>query len=523
MAQKKFSRYDEQMTSGEAGQAYTYTQQRSFEYPYKKLDRKNSAQTTYSPFQRAVIMRGMKLCSVIVTVFLFAVLWMAFYPKNTDNRLLDFFGTDFITSMEWVTWVLYAILVIQLGRLYHAYEAGITKVSEIVYSQALANLFGGAIIFILACLTRHYIMNPLPLLVMVVAQGVWSVMWGIAANKLYFCMYLPQKTAVIYKDATNLQKITQIRFFSSRFDVQKQVENPDNIYTVIQEIDGNEVVFAVGIDAALRDKIVNFCIKEGIQCYVAPHVNDIVMAGAEYMQMFNTPIMRVHQASPSPEYLFIKRAFDIVGSLIGIIIASPFMIITALAIKVYDGGPVLYKQVRLTQERRKFVMLKFRSMCPDAEKDGIARLAGACDGRITPVGRVIRAIRFDEFPQLFNILRGDMTIVGPRPERPEIAEQYEDVMPEFGLRLQVKAGLTGYAQVYGKYNTEPKDKLQMDLMYINNMSLIMDMRLIFATVKILFLPESTEGVDVGQVTALDYENEANRTEKWEKRDEHWAD
>ena len=138
----------------------------------------------------------------------------------------------------------------------------------------------------------------------------------------------------------------------------------------------------------------------------------------------------------------------------------------------------------------------------DAEKDGVARLAADHDDRITPVGRVIRPIRLDELPQIFNILRGDMSIVGPRPERPEIAAQYEKEMPAFSLRLQVKAGLTGMAQVYGRYNTEPRDKLKMDLMYINQMSLREDLKLIFATVKILFMPDSTEGVADGKNTAM---------------------
>jgi len=156
----------------------------------------------------------------------------------------------------------------------------------------------------------------------------------------------------------------------------------------------------------------------------------------------------------------------------------------------------------------------------DAEKDGVARLSTEHDDRITPIGKIIRKIRFDELPQLFNILKGDMTIVGPRPERPEIAEQYEKEIPSFGLRLQVKAGLTGYAQVYGKYNTEPYDKLKMDLLYINNMCLGEDIRLMFATVKILFMPESTEGIADGQVTASHVENAttscAEETERLEE-------
>ncbi|MEG2022267.1 MAG: sugar transferase, partial [Oscillospiraceae bacterium] len=174
---------------------------------------------------------------------------------------------------------------------------------------------------------------------------------------------------------------------------------------------------------------------------------------------------------------------------------SPFMLLTAIFIKLSDGGPVFYRQCRLTKDGRQFNVLKFRSMRQDAESDGVARLAGEKDARITRIGRFIRAIRFDELPQLFNIIKGDMTLVGPRPERPEIAQQYEITLPEFSMRLQVKAGLTGYAQVYGKYNTTPYDKLQMDLMYIANMSVIEDAKIILTTLKILFMPESTQGFE----------------------------
>ena len=185
------------------------------------------------------------------------------------------------------------------------------------------------------------------------------------------------------------------------------------------------------------------------------------------------------------------------------------MLITALAIKLYDHGPVFYRQTRLTKDGRHFKIIKFRSMRVDAEKDGVARLSsGDKDDRITPIGRIVRKCRLDELPQLFNILCGDMSVVGPRPERPEIAEQYYKTMPDFQLRLQVKAGLTGYAQVYGKYNTDPYEKLEFDLLYINNMGFLTDIRLIFATIGILFQAESTEGISEGAVTAMDYEDDS---------------
>ena len=174
-------------------------------------------------------------------------------------------------------------------------------------------------------------------------------------------------------------------------------------------------------------------------------------------------------------------------------------------IKLYDGGPVFYKQERLTYNHKVFMIYKFRSMRVDSEKTG-AQLAKKNDDRITPVGHVIRSLHIDELPQLFNILKGDMAFVGPRPERPEIAAQYCEEMPEFALRLQAKAGLTGYAQVYGKYNTTPYDKLTMDLMYIAHPSIVEDLKIMFATVKILFMPESTEGISEGQTTAMSGEN-----------------
>ena len=132
-------------------------------------------------------------------------------------------------------------------------------------------------------------------------------------------------------------------------------------------------------------------------------------------------------------------------------------------------------------------------MVVDAERDGLSVPAGEKDPRITPVGRILRATRMDELPQLFNILAGDMSLVGPRPERVEHVEAYTKEIPEFAYRLKVRGGLTGYAQLYGKYNTSAYDKLQLDLMYLESYSLLLDFRLILMTLKVLFLKESTEG------------------------------
>jgi len=179
---------------------------------------------------------------------------------------------------------------------------------------------------------------------------------------------------------------------------------------------------------------------------------------------------------------------------VALLLVSPIMVVTALAIKLYDGGPVFYKQQRCSVGGKVFEVLKFRSMIVDAEKDGKAVLAKKHDDRITPIGKFIRKVRIDELPQILNILNGDMSVVGPRPERPEIIAQLKQEIPQFDYRLKVKAGLTGYAQVVGKYNTEFLDKLKLDLIYIQNRSFLFDLRIILVTFKILLSIEATEGV-----------------------------
>ena len=256
--------------------------------------------------------------------------------------------------------------------------------------------------------------------------------------------------------------------------------------------------------------MIKFCYGQSIRVYLLPKISDVILMGAEELHVFDSPMLLTREYSLSIEQRFIKRFMDICLSLLLLLIASPIMLVTAIVIKLYDGGPVLYKQVRCTRNQREFYIMKFRSMKTDAEKDGVARLASKNDSRVTPIGKVIRKCRIDELPQLVNILRGDMSFIGPRPERPEIIAQYMEVMPEFAYRMKVKAGLAGFAQVYGKYNTTPYDKLKLDLTYIENYTVWLDIKLMLLTLKILFWPDSTEGIDGEQITALREEKERQR-------------
>lgn len=276
----------------------------------------------------------------------------------------------------------------------------------------------------------------------------------------------------------------------------------EGLEAIAEKAKNFEAVIIGDINARDRNDVLKYCYGNGIRAYVIPKISDIIMMGSDRIHIFDTPFLLEKGYSLSFDQRFWKRALDLVLAVPVFILTSPVMLLTTLMIKLDDGGSVLYKQIRCTQDGREFEMIKFRSMVENAESDGIAKLAQKDDCRITRIGKFIRATRIDELPQLYNIIVGDMSFVGPRPERPEIIRQYMEDMPEFKFRMRVKAGLTGFAQIYGKYNTIPYDKLKLDLFYIENYSVWIDIKLILMTVKILLKRESTEGVSEKQVTAV---------------------
>ncbi len=346
----------------------------------------------------------------------------------------------------------------------------------------------------------------LPIFYCLLGQFILSILWSYLSQKWYYSAFKAKRTAVVSGRGQGWDRLI------GQYDLEKKFEvvispSAEECVNDLSMLEDMEAVFLNNVHSHDRNTIIKYCVDHGISAFINPGIGDVLMSGAQSLHLFHLPILRLDRYDPSPEYLFIKRAFDIVSSLIALIILSPLMLVTALLIR-RDGGPALYRQIRLTKDGKEFNILKFRSMRVDAEKDGVARLStGDKDDRITPVGHFIRKVRIDELPQLINILKGDMSVVGPRPERPEIAAKYEEKLPEFRLPLQAKCGLTGYAQVYGKYNTTPYNKLKMDLMYLSEPSIFKDLSIIFATVKILFIPESTEGVAEGSVTASDDEND----------------
>lgn len=440
-----------------------------------------------------ILLRLIKVIDVALITGAFAGGWLLYYL----HQLI----TPYYEKGNCLIIVLFMILFASFGRVYEAFGISLKPIAEIVYSQALSALAADGCMFLVTWLLTKNFPNVVPILLVFAVQCVLAIIWANLSSRWYFKTFPPRATAIIYDQRVDIHHLIHEYGLARKYDVQKTLQATECLAN-LQQLDDLNTVFISGVRSHDRNIILKYCVARDIEVLVIPRVGDVIMSSAHSIHMFHLPMMRVCRYNATPEFLLTKRMIDIALSLIALTLFSPIMLIVAIAIKAYDHGPVLYSHIRLTRDAKPFRIYKFRSMCVDAEKDGVARLStGTSDERITPVGKIIRATRLDELPQLFNILKGDLSIVGPRPERPEIAAQYEEEMPEFALRLQAKAGLTGYAQVYGKYNTTPYDKLQMDLMYIAHPSIVEDLKIMMATVKILFMAESTEGVEEGQTTA----------------------
>jgi len=402
----------------------------------------------------------------------------------------------------------YGIVLLFLSTTYGGIRLGYQKNAEIVFSQVFSTLLANIIIYCELSIMARRAFAPKAFLLLMAEQTLLVILYMNVANKAYRSIFPPRKLLLIHGYRPTGEICSKFESRGDKYVITRMLHVNMGYENLCREIikayeaeECNAVVLG-DISVEERGPLLKFCYGRSIRVYLFPKVTDVILTGAEELHVFDSPMLLTREYSLRVEERFVKRLIDIVCSLLLLVLASPFMLLTAIAIKAYDGGPVLYKQVRCTRNQREFHILKFRSMRTDAEKDGVARLASKNDGRITPVGKFIRKCRLDELPQLINILKGDMSFIGPRPERPEIIAQYMEVMPEFAFRMKVRAGLAGFAQVYGKYNTSPYDKLKLDITYIENYSIWLDIKLMMLTLKVLFWPDSTEGVETEQITAL---------------------
>lgn len=434
---------------------------------------------------------------------IFAYNWLDNFQYSVVESLRNFGYKGHIVEIAF-----YGLILLFLTTMYGGMRLGYLKNVEIIFSQVFATVLALMFIYVELSIMAHQPFVPKVFLMMLVEQVAVIIVYTNIANRIYKNIFPPRKLLLVYGDRPAEDICNKFASRPDKYEIVDMISvnlGLDQVCEAIGKQYDNGVISAVvvwDISTPDRNRILKYCYGRSIRFYIMPKITDVILSGAEELHIFDSPMLLTREYSLSMEQRFIKRTIDVVCSLILLIVSSPIMLITAIAIKLYDGGPVLYKQVRCTRDMREFYIMKFRSMRTDAEKDGVARLAQKNDSRITPIGKFIRKCRIDELPQLINILRGDMSFIGPRPERPEIIEQYVELMPEFVYRTKVKAGLAGFAQVYGKYNTTPYDKLKLDLIYIEHYSVWLDIKLMLLTLKVLFWPDSTEGVESEQITAL---------------------
>ncbi len=426
---------------------------------------------------------GAALVLMAVLTGFFAYVWYRYYSSAI---VLPYYRRG-----NWTLIGIYCLLIVLFFKAYGGFKLGYLKKTDMLFSQLISMACVNVVTYFLVSLIGRHFMDGVPLLLLTAADFGFIAVWTALTGKLFFMIYPPRRLIILYGSHQAAALVMKMSQRVDKYMICESVsisETPDVIKEQILKYEG---VIICDIPAEQRNDYLKFCFERSIRAYIAPKISDIIIRGADDIRLFDTPLLLCRNYGLDFEQRFIKRIFDIVFSLAALVPAAPFMLISALAIKLYDGGPVLYKQKRLTLDDKEFYVYKFRSMIVDAEKDGRPRLASDEDDRITPVGKVLRKFRIDEFPQLLNILKGDMSVVGPRPERPELAKEYEKQMPEFEFRLKVKAGLTGYAQVTGVYDTSPYDKLKMDLMYIENFSLRLDIQIIMMTLKTMLFPPKT--------------------------------
>ena len=451
---------------------------------------------------------GANLITLLVEGVCFGYIWYSVYEEQ--------FG--FWRRGNWAVVGLYVLVIFFFTKVFGGYNIGYMRMTDIALSHILSILLSGIVGYLELCLICRDYVEPAPMLGVMAVETVFILPWIYIIRKFYAKLYPPRQMLVIYGHYAPDELISKINTRRDKYNICRSVSyeiGHEKLYPMIREY--NAVVLC-DLPAQARNQIMKFCYQESIRTYVTPKISDIIFRGADDIHLFDTPLLLCRNYGLTFEQKLGKRIFDLVFAVVFLVILSPVMLASAIAIKLDDGGPVLFKQKRLTYHGKEFYVYKFRSMVVDAEKSG-PQLAKENDSRITKVGRILRKCRLDELPQLINILRGDMSVVGPRPERPELAEEYEKTMPEFEFRLQVKAGLTGYAQVTGLYDTLPYDKLKMDLMYIENYSIFMDLRIILMTLKTALFPgETNEEANAHDAQELLYQEEQIQEQEKEKGD-----
>lgn len=436
------------------------------------------------------------VCKIILTVAMilfFALVWIF--------SLDEFRFQAGIWEEKWIMYALYGVVVSICIKAFDGYMIGVNRISTSILSQTLGLILANSIellVLILIIGSNNFVgVIVINLLKVLALQIVFIFLFTWLTGFIYRIKFPPHRMLMVYGDFVN-NLGAKMCSRDDRYSIVSEMHYSEGLDSIKQEMNKVDAILINDIPSEMRNLILKMCFYADKRVYYTPKLGDIFVRGSEELRVFDTPICFCRNIGLDIGQRIIKRLGDVIVSIIGIIITSPIMLVVAILIKTYDHGSVIYKQDRCTVNGKIFEIIKFRTMREDAEKEGRAQLATIDDDRITPIGRFLRKTRIDELPQFFNVLKGDMSIVGPRPERPEIIQKYLEDIPEFDYRMKVKAGITGYAQVYGKYNTTDLDKLKFDLMYIQKCSILLDIQLMLLTIKVIFIKDAADGIEPPQ-------------------------
>ncbi len=438
----------------------------------------------FSKFERSVIF----LIKLTVYVACFAAFFLLF---SIDNR--EIIG---LSRTAAVTLSTYAIILALLTGIYGRFDVGMRKNRAIIFSLVLSHFFTDLVTYFELTImktneannTRFRLENLGILAAVMALQFILIFLFTKLGNAFYFWINGAEKCLIVTSDAEDAERVAEaLKNFRRRYELLGVA--PYNSKELEEKMLAADTIVLYEVPVDIRTGIVNFSYQNLKNVYFNPHIADILEQNAKSVTVDDISFFASQFHMITFEQRIVKRLMDIGVSVIGLLLLSPLLLIAAVAIKKHDGGSVLFKQKRATVHGRVFEIYKFRTMRENAGNYSVTDN----DDRVTKPGRILRKYRIDELPQLFNILKGDMSLVGPRPEMLENVEDYTKELPEFRYRLRMKAGLTGYAQIIGKYNTSSRDKLMLDLMYIENFSILNDIRLLFQTILVLFkADDSTE-------------------------------
>lgn len=425
----------------------------------------------------------MRACAWVLSLAVFILI------MSRGNRfLLVLNRTSVIVSLT------YTIVYLLMLNVYGGFDIGTRKSPPIAFSMALVMLFADLTAHLFLCIMDYTLINkghfvyehPHLLLLTYIVQVAVTTGLAYLGNGLYFSIKKPQNCVMIVREGDDYAGwVRKIAKFRRQYNIKRIAYTSDE--DIFSWIDAADAVFIYDLAEGERAAYVEYCYRNHKDLYFSMEMADVIMYCGKRVYFDDSTMIFAAAEKMSVEQEILKRIVDIVISALALIICSPLILITAIAIKIEDGGDIFYQQKRATFAGRVFNIIKFRSMRP--EVGGDHRSVISDDDRITKVGRVIRKYHIDEIPQLWNVLRGEMSIVGPRPEMLENMDKYTDELPRFAYRLRVRAGLTGLAQVYGGYNSSPRDKLIMDLLYIENYSVWLDIKLILRTLLVFLMPE----------------------------------